>query len=127
MPKISPKNLAQAIFEATEGKSDADLTSVLKRSAEMLGQKRLLGKSKDILQALQDIIDKKEAIELFQAYGLKIKVPNHFTYRLFHGETNKMWDWYHTTGTLHKHEGRPILMGKVNHAEDVALLINREE
>lgn len=60
MSKISPKNLAQAIFEATKGKSGAELASAISNSAKILAGKRQLGKSSDILQNLQEILDKKE-------------------------------------------------------------------
>lgn len=59
MSKISPKNIAEAIYEASEGKSGRELELVLKRGAEVLARKRMLGKSTDILKALQDIVDRK--------------------------------------------------------------------
>ena len=59
MQKISPKNIAEAVYEATEGKSGSDLALALKRSVQMLSDKRLLGKSEEILSALQNIADKK--------------------------------------------------------------------
>lgn len=59
MSKISPKNIAEAIYEATEGKKSSDVALTLKRTAEMIKNKRLLGKSEDILNTLQKIIDEK--------------------------------------------------------------------
>ncbi|MDQ3075687.1 MAG: F0F1 ATP synthase subunit delta [bacterium] len=59
MSKISPKNFAEAVHEATHGKSGAELELVLKRAGKILKNKRLLGKSKEILVALQGIVDKK--------------------------------------------------------------------
>lgn len=59
MAKISSKNIAEAVYKATEGKSGDALAETMKRSVKVLSDKRLLGKSKDILQALQDIIDRK--------------------------------------------------------------------
>lgn len=59
MAKISPKEIAEAVYQATEGKSGPDLVLALKRVVQMLSNKRLLGKSKEILHALQDIADKK--------------------------------------------------------------------
>ena len=59
MAKISPKNIAEAVYKATEGKSKQDLTAVLKRSVRVLENKRMLGKSEEVLNALQNILDKK--------------------------------------------------------------------
>ncbi len=59
MAKISPKNIAEAVSRATEGKSGHDLVAVLKRSAEMIQKKRMLSKSGEILSTLQNIFDKK--------------------------------------------------------------------
>lgn len=57
--KISPKDIAEAIYEATEKKSGQDLAVALKRSAQMLKDKRMLSKSNEILNALQNTFDKK--------------------------------------------------------------------
>ncbi|OGI64920.1 hypothetical protein A2914_01765 [Candidatus Nomurabacteria bacterium RIFCSPLOWO2_01_FULL_41_21] len=62
MVKISPKNIAEAVYLATEGKSGAHLEEVLKRSVKILADRRMLGKGDEMLQALQKIIDKKEGI-----------------------------------------------------------------
>lgn len=62
MAKISPKNIAEAVYLASEGKSGAELDGILKSSAKMLSDKRILGKSEDILSMLQNLIDKKEGI-----------------------------------------------------------------
>ena len=62
MAKISPKNIAEAIHTATKDKSGADLDRVLKRSVKVLWQKRMLGKSNDILKELQNILEKKAGI-----------------------------------------------------------------
>ena len=59
MAKISPKNIAEAIYKATEGKSGQDLAITVKRSAQLLADKRLLTKSGEVLKALQNIFDKK--------------------------------------------------------------------
>jgi F-type H+-transporting ATPase subunit delta len=59
MTKISAKNIAEAIYESTEGKSGQGLALALQRSAEILKDKRMLGKSKEILEALQNFIDKR--------------------------------------------------------------------
>lgn len=75
MSKISPKNLAQSIFEASHGKAGAELSQVLKNSAKMLADKRLLGKSKDILKNLQEIIDKSEGTIRMKVISAKILSP----------------------------------------------------
>ena len=62
MPKISERHIAEAIYEATEGRSGKELDIVLKRAVKVLKDRRLLSKSKDILRALQDISDKKNGI-----------------------------------------------------------------
>ena len=59
MTNISPKNIAEAVYEATEGKSGQSLAVVLKRSVQMLKDKRMLGKSDEVISALQNIFDKK--------------------------------------------------------------------
>lgn len=59
MMKISPKNIAEAIYRATEGRSGEDLEIVLKSSAQALKEKRMLGKSDEVLNTLQNIFDKK--------------------------------------------------------------------
>ena len=75
MSKISPKNLAQSIFEASHGKVGAELSQVVKNSAKMLADKRLLGKSKDILKNLQEIIDKSEGTIRMKVISAKILSP----------------------------------------------------
>jgi F-type H+-transporting ATPase subunit delta len=59
MAKISPKNIAEAIYEATLGKSKAEAEAVLKNTVAMLAKKRAIGKSKEIIEALQNILDTK--------------------------------------------------------------------
>ena len=59
MSKISPKNIAQAIYSATEGKSGSELRHLLLRSAQVLREQRMLGQSEEVLNTLQNIIDKK--------------------------------------------------------------------
>jgi len=58
MKKVSPKNIAEAIYKATEGKSGNDLVETIKHSAEILKHKRMLGKSEEILFTLQSIFEK---------------------------------------------------------------------
>ncbi len=58
MTKITPKNFAQALYGATKGKVGAEFENLIKRGVQILEHKRLLGKSKDVLSALEDIMDK---------------------------------------------------------------------
>jgi len=57
--KISPKNFAEAVHKATEGKSGKDLAGVITRSVQLLKDKRMLSKSDEVLSALQNILDKE--------------------------------------------------------------------
>ena len=59
MSKISPKNIAEAIYKATEGKSGSELEHMIKRGAQVILDRRMLGKSGDIVNALQHIIEEK--------------------------------------------------------------------
>ncbi len=74
MTKISPKNIAEAIWRASLGKSGADLGLVARRAAEMLQNKRMLSKGEEILKALQNIIDKNGGVvraKIISAKSLK--------------------------------------------------------
>ena len=62
MTKLSPKNIAEAIYGATNNKSGKELDETLKRSLRILWQKRMLGKSDDILKELQNLFDKKKGV-----------------------------------------------------------------
>lgn len=62
MAKISPKNIAEAIYDASEGKSGNELEVVIKNGVKVLSSKRMLVQSGDILKALQDIVDKKNNV-----------------------------------------------------------------
>jgi len=59
MTKISPKNIAEAVYGTTTGKSGQDLAVAIKRSALIIKNKRMLSKTNEILSALQNIYDKK--------------------------------------------------------------------
>jgi F0F1-type ATP synthase delta subunit len=59
MSKVSSKNLAEAVYKATEGKSGAELKEALRRSVKMIDSKRMIDKSQEILKALQSISDTK--------------------------------------------------------------------
>lgn len=62
MAKISIKNLAEALYESSLGKEGADLDSILKKSVIFMRDKNLIGKKKEILESLEQIINKKEGI-----------------------------------------------------------------
>lgn len=81
MIKISPKNIAEAVHNATEGKSGLELREVLERSVQMLQNKRMLGKSDEVLNALQNIFDKK-------TNTVRIKVLS--AKRIGHTDKNKL-------------------------------------
>ena len=59
--------MAQAMYDATKGKSGSSLDLALKRSVKVLENKRMIGNSKNVLSALEDIIDKKEGIVRMKA------------------------------------------------------------
>ena len=79
--KISPKNFAEAVYGATEGKSGPDLTIALKRSAQVLKDKRMLGKSNEVLNALQNIFDKKTGTVRMKVITAK-SIDSHETSKL---------------------------------------------
>ena len=60
MAKISTKNLAIAINEMTKGKTDHELDVVLSNVVDFLAKKRMLRKTPDILEKLEEIINKEE-------------------------------------------------------------------
>ena len=62
MAKISIKNLARAIYESSFEKVGTDLDSILAKSVVFMRDKKLIGKKKEILNALEDIINKEKGI-----------------------------------------------------------------
>lgn len=48
----------------------------------------------------KNIINPAEAIELFNGFGYKAMVFNHYQIRITPEETDRFFDWYHTTGSL---------------------------
>lgn len=67
MSKISTKNIAKAIYESSIDKDGASLDFVVKNTLTFLHDKRLLGKSKKILEELEKIVNKEEG-------SLKVKI-----------------------------------------------------
>ena len=62
MAKITTRQIAEAIYESTEGKSADSLSLVIKNAVITIKNKKLFGKSKEILWYLQDIYDKKDGV-----------------------------------------------------------------
>jgi F-type H+-transporting ATPase subunit delta len=75
MAKISAKNIAEAIYQATEGKNEKDVEAVAKRTVEMLAAKRMLGRSKEILEALENILYKKSGTVRARIFSSKKLEP----------------------------------------------------
>ncbi|MFA6251583.1 MAG: F0F1 ATP synthase subunit delta [Candidatus Paceibacterota bacterium] len=62
MATISVNNIARAIYESTNEKSGVELEVILKNTVKLLSEKHALGKSKEILNKLQKLIDKNEEV-----------------------------------------------------------------
>lgn len=62
MATLSTRTIAHAIYESTKDKSGSDLHDVLKNSVEILSKKKMLSKSDDILEKLEEIVDHKEGV-----------------------------------------------------------------
>jgi ATP synthase F1 delta subunit len=58
----STKTLAEAIHEVTRGKSGAELSLAMSNVVEFMNKNQLLGKSKEILSHLENIIDKEDKV-----------------------------------------------------------------
>ncbi len=63
----------------------------------------------------------KKHIEILQAYGLNPKIMNGYQLRIFEDGNNNYYDWYHTTGSLCRRNGKKVAVCK--NAEDVAIFI----
>lgn len=73
MKKISTKQIATAIYKATNLKQDNEISLILKNAVKMIANKNLISKSNEILDYLQDIYDQKEGIiraKIFSAKNL---------------------------------------------------------
>jgi len=62
MAKISTKNLAIAINDMTKGKTGHELDVALSNVVDFLAKKRMLRKTPDILERLEEVINKEEGI-----------------------------------------------------------------
>lgn len=58
--KVSPKTIAEAIYAGTKDKEGKELSSFLSDTVSFLEKNRMLGKYKEVLGHLQNLIDKKE-------------------------------------------------------------------
>lgn len=62
MSKISTKNIIEAIDIETKGKTGVDLNNSIKKIITFLHKRRLIGRSKEILEELEKHIDKREGV-----------------------------------------------------------------
>lgn len=62
MATISINNIARAIYESSHDKEGKELDVVTKKAVNLISQKHLLSKSKEIINQLEKIIDKSEDI-----------------------------------------------------------------
>lgn len=60
MATISINNLAKAIYESSLNKDGNELDMVVKNTVKLLSDKHMLGKSKDLLDRLEKIVNKSE-------------------------------------------------------------------
>ncbi|MFA6515413.1 MAG: F0F1 ATP synthase subunit delta [Candidatus Paceibacterota bacterium] len=58
MATISINNLARAIYESSSGKEGADLDLIVKNTVKLLSEKHMIGKSKELLDRLEKLVDK---------------------------------------------------------------------
>jgi F-type H+-transporting ATPase subunit delta len=62
MATASTKNIAYALYESIKGKKGQELDGAFAQVIEFLDKKRLMSKSKQILEDLQRIIDEDEGV-----------------------------------------------------------------
>ena len=58
--KVSPKTIAEAIYAGAHNKEGKDLSVFLEDTVSFLNKNRMMGKYKEVLEHLQNLIDKKE-------------------------------------------------------------------
>ncbi|MCX6756456.1 MAG: F0F1 ATP synthase subunit delta [Candidatus Nomurabacteria bacterium] len=58
--KVSPKTIAEAIYAGAHNKEGQDLSVFLEDTVSFLNKNRMMGKYKEVLEHLQNLIDKKE-------------------------------------------------------------------
>lgn len=62
MIKISPKQMAQLLLELTRGKSEAEIQPILKEYVALLGKKRLINKTPEIIEMYRTLYNTEENI-----------------------------------------------------------------
>jgi F-type H+-transporting ATPase subunit delta len=62
MKKLRPKDLAQALFELTDGKDEKELPQVMKGLTLLLAKKQMLGKAENIFTEYRTIYNKAHGI-----------------------------------------------------------------
>jgi F-type H+-transporting ATPase subunit delta len=62
MATVSIKNLATAIYESSKNKEGKDLDVLMADCAKLIADKHLLGKSEQLLDALETIIDQEHGV-----------------------------------------------------------------
>ena len=66
-------------------------------------------------------INSKISVSLLESFGFKVKKMNFYQFRITPEESSKIFDWYHTTGSLVATEnGCHKSLGKFAGPEDVA-------
>jgi len=74
----------------------------------------------------KNLINLVDAKELLEAYGFEVIEFRSYQFRIKPEESDCIFDWYHTTGTLTKiKDGATIGVGKFPRAEQVAIFINK--
>jgi F-type H+-transporting ATPase subunit delta len=93
MASISIKNLACAIYESSLNKDGVALDSILEKSVVFMRDKNLLGKKKEILEALENIINKESGI---------IKVKIHSNEKLKEGAKKEIEEFIKKKYKIHE-------------------------
>lgn len=74
----------------------------------------------------KNIVNQDEAVELFTGFGYRAIKLNYYQIRIWPEETEKFYDWYHTTGSLCVTSYRGCAkIGVFQEAEDVATFTNK--
>lgn len=60
--KVSVNNLARAIYESSSDKKESELVKLNQGIIELIQEKNMLGKTDQILEALEKIIDEEEGL-----------------------------------------------------------------
>lgn len=76
----------------------------------------------------KNFIDTDGAIELFEGFGFVANKFNYYQIRIKPEESQKMYDWYHTRGTLTViSNGKTARVGSFKEAEQVAEFIKKHQ